>query len=159
MAMKTGEKDLTEEIIYNIRAINSNHVDIYTGNMPPEMIIANMSGKLLDLGISDKPEFVNWLMPQGFQLLTLDDSSVWVIREGVEDEWYIHFHPARNSVNAIRIQGNSWKTAITAKLSGYSASELSLQVINDIRKNTLEISPVKDLRKSHGLRKAFELLG
>jgi hypothetical protein len=83
---------------------------------------------------------------------------VWVVREGVEDERYIHFHPARNSPNAVRIHGNSWKTAIVAKLLGYNISTIALPTINDLRKTYLNLSPIKDIQGSQRVRVAFEML-
>ena len=68
------------------------------------------------LKITAKKEFVRWLGKSDYKLINLDDESVWVIREGKQDKRYIHFHPARNSPNAIRIHGNSWKTAIVLNI-------------------------------------------
>jgi len=157
-ALKSGEP-LEEEIISSIKAINSNQVDIYRGTLSAQEIIQFMDIELHKSGVYAKADFTAWLDKNKFQLLTLKDMSIWVIREGLNDERYIHFHPARNSPNTARIHGNAWKTAIVAKLMETNPSEMNLFLINELRKTTLNLSPIKDLRGSERLQKAFDLLG
>lgn len=150
-----SEKD---EIISIMRSINSNQVDMYTGELSPEEIIMSIDLELKQKQAYKKPDFIGWLNNAEFQLITLSDSSVWIVRLGLEDDRYIHFHPARNSSNAVRIHGNSWKTAVVIKLLYPDLTDLNLPLINEIRQSILELSPVKDLRGSSRLYKALELL-
>jgi hypothetical protein len=158
MARKVSANKLTEEMLIYIKAINSNHVDVYTGDLSPELITQNVTNELNRLKVSGKMEFHNWLSKRSFHLLELCDSSVWVVRKGIDDERYIHFHPARNSPNAVRIHGNSWKTAIVARLLYHDTLKISLPIINEIRTTYLDLSPIKDLERNQRLHNAFELL-
>jgi hypothetical protein len=155
---KTNDAGLWDEVLSYMKTINSNHADVYTGNLSPYEIVQNVVRELDTLKITDKLHFIEWLGKMNFRLIRLTDSSVWVIREGKGDERYIHFHPARNSPHAVRIHGNSWKTAIALKLMDPSRSDFSLSEINKVRKNYLNLSPIKDTDGSVRLQAAFELL-
>ncbi len=111
-----GDLTMRDGIIGNIGSINSNYVDVYTGHLTVEQLIKGACDELGRLKIRNKNEFSLWMGEWGFKLVTLSDGSVWVLREGADEEFYIHIHPARNSPNIIRIHGNSWKTAIVTKL-------------------------------------------
>lgn len=147
-----------EALLGYIKTINSNHVDIYTGRYTPDEIVEHVGLELKRLTPVDKHGFTQWLGKASYRLIRLPDNSVWVIRLGNADKRYIHFHPARNSPNAVRIHGNSWKTAIALKLLIPMRSDFSLTDINVIRKNSLNLSPIKDLEGSMRLQGALELL-
>lgn len=147
-----------EQILDNVCCINSNQVDIYTGLFSPEEITANIDFELKRNKAFQKADFTSWLHQEEFRLISLKDNSVWVIREGLEDDRYIHFHPARNSPNCIRLHGNSWKTAVVIKLLYPNLSDLSLQLINEIRQSNLGLSPVKGLKGSSRIYKTLEIL-
>jgi hypothetical protein len=152
--------DLTgrEDFIENIKSINSNYVDIYTGQLLPGQIIRGIDDELQKLEITCRNQFSSWISQSEFQFVTLSDSSAWVLREGMEDELYIHVHPARNSPNVIRIHGNSWKTVIITKLFYPNLTVLDKFVINQVRKKLLNLSPIKEIYNCQRLLKAMQLL-
>jgi hypothetical protein len=150
--------NLRDKILENIKAINSNHVDVYVGNLSPDELIQNVNMKLHDLGITNRNIFLEWISIHDFRLITLLDNSVWIVRKGAEHEYYIHLHPARNSPNAIRLYGNSWKTAIVYSLLYPDHVNIDMIVINEIRQKILNLSPIKDMASCKRLQKAFEIL-
>lgn len=158
--IKNYPEDLTfrNELLEQINSINSNYVDIYTGHKNPEQLIQAIFSELDKLKVRDRNEFRSWIGDQGFKLITLSDNSVWVLREGNEDELYIHIHPARNSPNTKRIHGNSWKTAIIIKMFNPSLTNLNITTINDFRAKHLNLSPIKSLHHNHRLNNAMKLL-
>lgn len=149
---------LRDNVIENIKSINSNHLDIYTGDLTPEQLIQAFEDVIRKHKITSRSEFSSWIGKLEFQLVTLTDSSVWVLREGMEDELYIHIHPARNVPNALRIHGNSWKTAIVLKIFYPDLTDIDLIVVNEIRKRYLNLSPIKELDKSQRLMTAMKLI-
>jgi hypothetical protein len=155
---QAGASASREWVLDCINAINSNQVDIYTGLFTPAEIVAKINDNLIELDVTKRTNLISWLGKKSFQLVSLSDSSIWVIREGNEETQYIHFHPARNSPNAVRIHGNSWKTALTINLLFPGETNLPLAVINDIRKKYLNLSPIKDLEGSLRLQSALNLL-
>lgn len=149
---------LRNELIENVSSINSNYIDVYTGSLSPEQLIQCIQSELKKFEINDKSEFSTWISQYGFKSLTLSDGSVWILREGVNDETYIHIHPARNASNMTRIHGNSWKTAIIARVYNPHFSENDLSVINELRVKQLNLSPVKNLYTCQRLLKAIRLV-
>lgn len=152
------DQRLRNEILENINFINSNYIDVYTGKLTPEQLIQCIREELNKLEITDKSRFSTWISQYGFQSLTLSDSSVWILREGVDDETYIHIHPARNALNMTRIHGNSWKTAIIAMLHNPHFTESDLSIINEVRVKQLNLSPVKNIYACQRLLKAIRLV-
>lgn len=146
------------EVLAYINAINSNQVDVYTGPLDVPQIIINIDAILKSLKIANKEQYTKWIGNLGFKELTLDDNSRWVLRIGVEQELFVHMHPARNSPNAIRIHGNSWKTALVVKLLHPYIQELDSTLINEIRKKHLNLPPVKDLASSQRISRVLTLL-
>ena len=153
-----GDLKLRNEIIENVNSINSNHLDIYTGLLTAEQLIKGIYDELKKMEIKDKSEFLSWIGEWGFKLVTLSDGSGWVLREGADDELYIHIHPARNSPNIIRIHGNSWKTVVVTKIFYPHLVDMDILVINEVRVKHLNLSPIKNINDSQRLLKAMKLL-
>jgi len=143
-----GDFKLRNEIIENLNSINSNYVDIYTGHLTTEQLIKGMCDELEKMEIKDRSGFSSWIGECGFKLVALSDSSVWVLREGADDELYIHIHPARNSPNIIRIHGNSWKTAVVTQILNPHLVDMDNVAINEVRVKHLNLSPIKNLYDS-----------
>jgi len=146
-----GDQNTRVDLIEIIKTINSNYVDIYIGRLSPEQIIQAIQGELKDLQVFKRLDFSIWINKNEFQFVTIHDGSVWVLREGLEKDRYIHVHPARNSPNQIRIHGNSWKTAVITKIYYPSINIFNLQTINEMRKIQLALSPIKNLNKNQRL--------
>jgi hypothetical protein len=157
-ANNPGDLKLRDGIIGNISSINSNYVDIYTGQLTLEQLIREIHDEFGKLKVRDKSEFLSWIGAYRFKLVTLSDGSVWVLREGADEELYIHIHPARNSTNIIRIHGNSWKTAVVTKISYPHLTDIENVALNEVRVKYLNLSPIKNLNDSQRLQKAMKLL-
>ncbi len=152
------DKKSREELVDQIKSVNSNYIDIYTGVKTPKEIIVEIHQQLEELQVLKMYEFSLWLKHKEYQLLSITDGSIWVLREGMDEERFIHIHPARNAPHIVRLHGNSWKTAVVSKIFGFSINTLNVTEINDIRRNILDLSPVKNLDKSQRLMPAFRLL-
>lgn len=157
LTSNTGDLKLRDEIFGNINSINSNHVDIYTGRLSTKQFIKGICDEFKKMGIEGESGFSSWIGKCGFKLVTLSDSSVWVLRKGADDELYIHIHPARNSPNVIRIHGNSWKTVVVLRIYYPNLDDVNLLVINEVRVKHLKLSPIKNIHDSQRLLKAINL--
>lgn len=153
-------EDLTrrKETIENIKVLNSNYLDIYTGVLTPEQLTRDIGEKLKESKINDKSSFSAWIGRNGFKLVTLSDHSGWVLREGTEEECYIHLHPARNTPQVIRIHGNSWKSVVVTRMFNPGMADTDLSAINEVREKHLNLSPLKNIDESQRLLKALKLL-
>ena len=158
VASNPGDLKLRDGMIKHVNSINSNYVDIYTGHLTARQLINGISDELKRLEIRRKIEFLSWMGEWGFKLVTLSDGSVWVLREGADEEHYIHIHPARNSPNVIRVHGNSWKTAVVMKIFYPHFSDKDNVAINEVRVKHLDLSPIKNFSDSQRLQKAMRLL-
>jgi hypothetical protein len=150
--------NLRDNFLENIQSINSNYVDIYTGMYFPEHITQEIKQLLQKSGITDHKQFLLWLELNEFRLITLSDSSVWVIRNGIENEPTIHIHPGRNGSNIVRIHGNSWKTILITGLYYPNLPELNIDIMNQLRINVLNLPPIKETFNIQRLVKAFQIL-
>jgi hypothetical protein len=153
-----GDEILQSELIANVREINSNYVDVYIGGYSVEELILQIGSQLANLGITDQKSYVAWQGDASFRILTLDDGSEWILREGVEPARYIHFHPSRNAPAITRLHGNAWKTAIVMKILDVGEDDDSFHTINEVRKKYLDLSPLKSTGINSRLSPAFRLL-
>ncbi|MCF8357858.1 MAG: hydantoinase B/oxoprolinase family protein [Prolixibacteraceae bacterium] len=147
------------EVIENIRSVNSNYVDVYTGKFEPEEIISHIKTKLDEMKVSSQEQFVAWLGKHEYRKITLSDGSGWVLREGNEPGYGIHIHPARTGPHLLRMQGNWWKTAVAIRLFYPEETDPVPELVNRVRKELLNISPVrKDRYDRERLRKILKHL-
>ena len=84
----------------------NNYIDIYTGNMTPEVICNSVIDLLKSNQIFQKDNFIHWVGTQsGYQQIKMEDHSEWIVRKSNESERYIHLHPARSGPLTIRFKG------------------------------------------------------
>ena len=138
--------------------INSNYVDIYTGEFSVNELVRQIDDCLKLQKIIDSNCYASWLGDATFRILTLGDGSEWVLRQGANSARYVHFHPSRNAPNMLRLHGNTWKTALAMKILNVSDSLYNIQVINWVRKEYLHLSPLKNSIVDSRLLPAFRLL-
>jgi hypothetical protein len=158
LKMLPCDEILQLELIANVREINANYVDVYTGTYSIEELILQIGSQLANLAITDQKSYVAWLGDASFRILTLDDGSEWILREGIEPARYIHFHPSRNAPAITRLHGNAWKTALVMKILNVGKGAYSRHTINDIRIKYLGLSPLKSSGINSRLTPAFRLL-
>lgn len=150
-----------EPILQQIRSIGNNVLDLYTGNLTAEEIKDDLALKLFHQNITNEIEFNYWLGSAQYKTIVLRDESIWVLRQGIQGEGFVHAHPARTGKNVMRITGSAWKTAFALVLlkKGLPKQCCSLQEkVNYIRTKYLEMSPVKKIVLGSNLEIAIKLL-
>jgi hypothetical protein len=155
------KKELIEANELNFRhillKIGNSQMDLYIGNMSVEDIKKELVVKLNTLELIDKQMFIKHLQENNFYFsIKLSDESVWVMREGRDEVQYVHIHPARYSINTLRVKANTLKTAMVAS-KFLEKSEHQLQNINDLRKIYLNLSPIKNIEESQMIVKISTL--
>ncbi len=140
-----------------IDTIGNNLIDFYLG----ELNVAKISNECLCfLDEQNKLEincYVNWLKPLGYKKAELSDQSIWVFREGTNPERYVHIHPAKQSPHTLRIRSATLKTVLAARVVLNPGQKVTLEEINRIRKNYLQLSPVKSIQSEKGILKIWQL--
>lgn len=149
-----------ENIEPELLLIGENLLDFYTGDLTVEEICNQCIHFFRIRNISNRVSFLNWLQPNEYRKIKLNDSSEWVVKEGNDSERYIHIHPAKNSPHTIRVRAATLKTVITLMTN---TAEISAQMnenvltVNQIRTRYLQLSPVKSLQHGKGILQLWEL--
>ncbi len=160
--LKRTEIDHREpEFFLLINGIGPQLTDIYFGDYSVEQLLEIIKTKLIQLASFEKPSYGNWVDNSGrhYNFLELPDKSKWTFRLGEKEGRYIHFHPARLS-NSFRIRGTTLRTAMALKTitKGDKALYKDTAFINNIRKNSLGLSPIKDIKNFTAIKKILDLL-
>lgn len=160
--IKTAEGGADEkEIFRQINMIGPQLTDIYGGNYSLDQLLEEIKSKLIQLSSFEKNYYEAWVENSGkhYNLLELPDGSKWTFRKGEKKGRYIHFHPARMSCS-VRVRGTTLRTALALKILAKGNTDLyrDSDFINEIRKNKLELSPVKNIRNFTALKKVLYLL-
>lgn len=151
--------DDIDQLARQSRVIGKGLMDLYFGMITPTEICKIISSQLSPAII--KSEYLNWLKEEGndFRLLKLSDESIWVLRMGDDNEKFIHIHPARYSPFTLRVKAGSLKTAICASAwNNLNYVSIDLNVINKIRIEYLNLSPVKSIASIPALNNIIKLL-
>lgn len=156
----TATEERKKEILKIVKSINANFVDVYTGQYSPLQLQELVARELGNRNIFSLQDLTQWLGVKGFQLLSLNDQSIWVIRKSEYKEALVHIHPSRTPPLAFRIHGNAWKTALLMAMEQpeYLKGLPTLREINNFRKEHLNLSPVKGNENLQRLMKAYELI-
>ena len=154
----TGIKELKK----NLMQIGKSQMDLYAGELSLPQIIQNISCEILKQNVVNKESYISWLREFGkdYRNIMLKDNSGWTLRLSEKDEKFIHIHPARNSLNTIRVRAATLQTAIAAIVVSQikSISPMDINIINEARKKYFDKSPVKTIYKNSGLGKIILLL-
>ena len=137
----------------------NNYIDIYTGEMTPEVIGSSVIAILKSNQVCYVDAFTRWLgSSSGYRQITMEDQSEWIVRKSNESERYIHLHPARSGPLTIRFKGSTLKTVYLLRTSLKDYGEIpSLENVNLVR-NPIGLSPVKKLERNKGILKCFDTL-
>jgi hypothetical protein len=154
--IKTGD-DIKHEngFISKVTGLNNNYIDLYTGNLTPNEIIEQVK-IVIKNKVLDPTDFYNAILSNSYELIILNDESVWVLRKGEIVEPSIHIHPAKFTKHSIRVHGISLKTAILLTMNHIQLPQL--EEINEIRKNYLQLSPIKNIQSTGKVFTAIGLL-
>jgi hypothetical protein len=137
--------------------IGNSQMDMYVGSLKVEAIKEEIILKLKGLSLFEKDMIVKYLEENNsYFSIKISDDSVWVMREGRDKIQFVHIHPARYSVNTLRVKANTLKTALVAT-KFLNKMENNLQNINDLRVKYLNLSPIKDIEESQTIVKILAL--
>jgi hypothetical protein len=151
-----------EEVTRQLLLIGESQMDLYLGDLTPEIIAYQITKQLQEKGAIDKEQYLNFINNQdtSYQIIRLSDNSVWVLRLGEKAERYIHIHPGRYSPHTVRVKAGALKTTIAASvwMKMLNQAVLTLELLNYVRKEILGESPVKSLEATEGFGKLFKLV-
>jgi len=156
----------TEIIKENVLSIGNNLTDFYLGTLDIIEICNECNDFFTGQNITNLASFSEWLGQSKWKKIKLSDSSDWLIKMGEQENRYIHLHPAKFSLNTIRVRATTLKTVLalvaTNTFPNESANE-NLKAVNKLRAEILDLSPIKALHSTDSgilrLWKIFENAG
>lgn len=152
--------ELKQGLFESIRSINANFVDVYTGRYSPEEVQEVITKELNRRNIGNVMHFQQWLGPKHYQMLSLDDQSVWILRKSEYKAAFVHIHPSRKPPLTVRVHGNAWRTVICLLVMHpeYLKEEPPLEKINSFRQEFLGLSPVKGRENLQRVMRVWNLI-
>lgn len=144
---KTDWKTAEQEI----RLIGSNLTDLYIGNLSTGEIIRETLIFAANNEITSPSKLAQWLYPLEYRKFLLSDNSVWVIKQGQDNTRFLHIHPGKYSPLTIRVKAPALKTVIALKIHDDSDMSPNLALVNKLRIEKLNLSPVKRLIAGKGI--------
>ena len=146
---ETFRGQLQKEILL----IGNSLMDLYLGDFTPAEIAASISTYLNLKKVSGRESYRSWLKEEGhtYRVIEIADRSRWTLRLGEKQERYLHIHPSRYSPNTIRVRSSSLKSAILLCILNGKDSPNILGQVNQIRKEYLDLPPLKNILKASAL--------
>ncbi|UPK67224.1 hypothetical protein [Chitinophaga filiformis] len=142
-----------------LKVLGNSQMDIYYGDLDIPALFEEVTAKVQEAGITDEAAYLEWLKANGgYVEIVLSDTSRWVLLPGNEPGKYIHLHPARYSPHSMRVKATVLKTALACLLAHPDGALPGLSSLNQIRKNILGLSPVKDLDSCEHLWEVMRML-
>lgn len=155
-----------ETIKEKVISIGTNLTDFYLGTLNVIEICNECNAFFAAQNIKDFTSFSKWLGQSEWKKIRLSDGSDWLIKMGEQENRYIHVHPAKFSLNTIRVRATTLKTVLALVATKTTQSEpanKNLQAVNKLRAEILDLSPIKTLHSAESgilkLWKIFENAG
>jgi hypothetical protein len=137
-------------------------MDLYFGTLTPVEIATESLRQLAAENVLAPEAYGAWIESGGgYRELTFPaDESRWVVRLGEVGGRYVHVHPARWAPLTRRVRANVLKTAVLVNAAALSrgTSPLEVKLVNEIRRDFLDLSPVPTLPAGQGLASVISLL-
>ncbi len=151
MKITLWQKKEWPETAQEIRSIGNNLIDLYYGQLTVGEIY-NEVNKFAESNCLTSPgRLADWLNPFKYKKLRLPDGSMWVIKQGKNSTRFLHIHPAKYSPHTIRIKAPTLKTVIALQVLIGDMKKADLTALNRIRKEKLNLSPIKTLQAGKGI--------
>jgi hypothetical protein len=157
---REGEAAL-ECLAQGLVMVGTDLMDLYVGSLVPMEIAQGVIAELARTRCLEPDLYQSWLESQGgYGMLSLAaDDSRWVLRRG-DDVRYVHVHQARWAPGTRRVRANVLKTAVMAlPWAAISHGDpLNVRLINTMRRQNLDLSPIGRLFGEDGIAAVIELL-
>ncbi len=147
-----------KEIIRELKHLGTSVMDIYTGSLSVDIICKEVKDSLEKKGNLEKESFARWTGTNinNYRIISLSDSSQWILKCHTNKLRFVHIFPARNSQLTFRIKANTLKSAILFNIQS-GKDFISSDEINMIR-TLLNLSPIKESADMEAITEMIEIL-
>lgn len=146
------EKISWNEIEQALKKLGNSQMDLYYGDLSVEELSNEIIYFLETHSLLEEEVFKKWILKETkkYQSIVVSDESKWTIREGTEEGYYVHIHPSRYTKKSLRIKATTLKTVLVVLkyLKLHNQTEYTLALVNKLRKEVLNLSPIKSLEQS-----------
>jgi hypothetical protein len=150
------------DLEYYLLKMGNCMIDLYFGDAGVKDIIREVGDYLKKEGIYEQNQYIRRLsvLPKKYLNIQLSDGSSWTLLVSDDETRYIHIHPARRSKNCVRVRAIALKTALILKIYYFEELETTdmVTLVNRVRQNYLDESPIKNFSYTKGIRKALDHL-
>lgn len=129
--------------VAKLQMLGESQYDLYSGKLTPEEIAHDITETLVGFNVYEPEAYRQWIerSNQLFWQVNISDGSEWTLRQGEDDDYYIHIHPARHSLYTTRLKGNPMRTALsTLVFSAMRKEKPSMITLNKVRTEYLGLS-------------------
>jgi len=157
-SMENYNSTIVKAIIKELKHLGTSVMDVYTGMLSVEDICGECEICLKDRNLLSKELFAQWAGKDmaDFRLITLSDSSQWMVKFHTNDTRFVHFFPARYSPHTFRVKANTLKSALLYNIL-IGKDFITGDDLNSVRP-LLGLSPVKDPADSEAITEMIEIL-
>jgi hypothetical protein len=157
---KLSEEDKIDQkiLLKEIRHIGTSVMDVYNGRLPVGKILKEVQKFLKYNKLTGYKVFSKWtgINFSDFKIVTLSDSSQWMLKYHHNQNRYVHIFPARLSPHTFRVKANTLKSAILYYII-IGKDYISRKDLNYAR-SLLGLSPVKDPSETEAIIEMIEIL-
>jgi hypothetical protein len=133
-------------------------MDIYTGELSTEKIFSEIGWFLKTNNIEAREAYKAWVGSgyNDFRIITLPDSSQWILKFHNQETRYVHIFPARSSPHTFRIKANTLKSAILYVIM-IGKDYVSEDDLNKARA-LAGLSPIREVGDAEAVTEMIEIL-
>lgn len=142
----------------DLKHIGTSVMDVYNGDLTVQEICSEVASLLEMKQLLEEDIFSAWTGTgfDDFRLLTLQDSSQWILKYHDDAKRYVHIFPARSSPHSLRVKANTLKSAILYYIV-IGKDFISRNDLNRARA-ILGLSPVKNTLEADAITAMIEIL-
>jgi hypothetical protein len=151
----TAEKN---EIIRQVRHIGTSVMDVYTGRLSVEVVLAEVKAFLESQKLTEAGSFAAWTGTtfSDFRIITLSDDSQWTLKYHSNRSRYVHLFPARSSPHSFRVKANTLKSAVLYEIVT-GRDYINEEDLNRARA-MIGLSPIREVAESEAIFEMIEIL-
>ncbi len=131
--------------VAKLNMLGESQFDIYSGKLLPEEITHDITETLIGFDVYEPEAYRNWIerSNQMFWQVTVSDGSEWTLRQGEDEDYYIHIHPARHALYTSRLKANPTRSALcTLVYAAMRKEKPGMILLNKVRTEYLGLSAV-----------------
>jgi hypothetical protein len=160
IARRLSENDTPDVriLVKELNHVGTSVMDVYNGSLTVRRIIKEVSLFLKSKNLGNEAVFSRWagVNFKDFRIITLSDSSQWMLKYHNDRANYVHLFPARMSPHSFRVKANTLKSAILYNIV-IGKDYISRRDLNRARA-LLGLSPVKDPAETEAITEMIEIL-